>query len=73
MNQTIAEFQKNPAEKIVGSLAQWQGKQRIDIRVYFKPDNNPDNWIPTKKGINLDPDTWGDFKALIGKIDKAVF
>ena len=72
MNQTIAEIEKNTLEKIVASMGEYKDKQRIDIRVYFQPDADPDNWIPTKKGINISLDSWGAFKGLVEKIDKAI-
>ncbi len=38
--------------------------------VYYKAEF--DNWLPTKKGINIDTETWPEFKKLIGKVDKAI-
>jgi len=72
MNQTIAEIEKNTLEKIVATLGEYKDKQRIDIRVYFQPDADPNNWVPTKKGINIGLDTWGEFKDLIEKVDQAI-
>ncbi|MFH2061071.1 MAG: transcriptional coactivator p15/PC4 family protein [Pseudomonadota bacterium] len=73
MAQTIGEIPKNTMEKVVANLVEYKGKPRVDIRVYFQPNQaEPDTWIPTKKGINLDPDSWQDFKGLVGKIDKAI-
>lgn len=73
MNQIIAEIPKNALEKVVATMGEYKGKPRIDIRVHFQPDaSEPDNWIPTKKGINLSPDMWPDFKELVGKVDKAI-
>ena len=72
MDQVIGEIQKNALEKIVASLGEYRGKQRIDFRIYFQPDTNPDNWVPTKKGINLDIDSWGEFKDLVERIDQAI-
>jgi len=31
-----------------------------------------DNWLPTKKGVNIDTETWPEFKEMIGKVDKAI-
>jgi hypothetical protein len=38
--------------------------------VYYKAEF--DNWLPTKKGINIDTETWPEFKKLIEKVDKAI-
>ncbi|MFC1886406.1 transcriptional coactivator p15/PC4 family protein [Thermodesulfobacteriota bacterium] len=60
-------------EKIVGSLSEYKNRARIDIRVHFQPNQaDPYSWVPTKKGIALNPDTWKDFKELIGKVNKAI-
>ena len=72
MTQTIGEMDKSSTEKIVVTLGEYKGKQRIDMRVYFQPDADPGNWKPTKKGINIDLDSWGEFKDLVGKVDRAI-
>jgi hypothetical protein len=73
LNRIIGEIPKNALEKVVATLGEFKGKPRIDLRVYFKPDvSEPDKWLPTKKGINLDPGSWQDFKELVGKVDKAL-
>ena len=72
MNETIAEIEKNTLEKIVATLGEYKDKQRIDIRVYFQPDADPNNWIPTKKGINISLDSWPEFKDLVEKVDRAI-
>ncbi len=66
------EVEKNTLEKLVATLGEYKDKPRIDIRVYFQPDADPDNWVPTKKGINISMDSWGEFKNLVAKIDQAV-
>lgn len=73
MNQTIGEIEKSALEKIVGAVGEYKGRTRIDLRVYYQPlAHKPDEWVPTKKGINLDPETWDDFKKLVAKIDQAL-
>ena len=69
----VGEIQKNAFEKIIANLVEYKGKQRIDIRVHFLPDQaEPYKWVPTKKGLNLAPDNWKKFKELIAKIDEAI-
>lgn len=73
MNKVIGEVPKNTMEKIVASLGEYRGKPRIDIRIYFMPEvSEPDKWLPTKKGLNLSPDDWPEFKELVGKVGKAI-
>lgn len=72
MAQVIGEIQKNTLEVIRATIGEYKDKPRIDIRVYYQPDADPDNWIPTKKGINLSLDNWKDFKDLVERIDQAI-
>lgn len=74
MNRILGEIEKNAIEKIIATLGEYKDKPRIDIRVYFLPDADPDpdNWIPTKKGINLSLDQWADFKGLVETINTAL-
>jgi len=73
LSRTIGEIEKSALEKIVAAIGEFKGKTRIDLRVYYQPvAHKPDEWVPTKKGINLDPETWYDFKNLIAKVDQAL-
>jgi hypothetical protein len=47
----IHEFQKNANEKVRVELCQFQGKDYINLRIYFQDDDN--QWRPTKKGITI--------------------
>ena len=73
MNKVIASFHKNSTEKIVASLSEFKGRQRIDIRLYFQEDiTDPNSFVPTKKGLNMGLHNWPEFMQLVGKIDKEV-
>ena len=72
MNETIGDIPKNAVEKIVVSIGEFKGRQRIDFRIYYKPKVTEDKWTPTKKGINLSAEMWKELKALIPEIDKAL-
>jgi len=62
---TIAEIQKNALEKTIATLGAYRGMSRVDIRIYFQPDQaQPDKWVATKKGINLGLDSWKEFSRL---------
>jgi len=60
LGQVTGEMQENALEKIVATLAEYKGKQRVDIRVRYQDDNQ--EWIPTKKGINLGLNSWKEKK-----------
>jgi len=73
MGQIVGEIQKNALEKVVVSVSEFRGKTRIDLRIYYQPDQTePDKWLPTKKGINLDPEGWKEPKGFIHKVDQAI-
>jgi len=72
LSKTIGEIQKNVFEKVVITLIEHQGKQRIDIRTYIVDQSDPNTWLPSKKGVNLSLDMWEDFKGLVEKIDRAI-
>jgi len=64
LSQTIGEIPKNAPKKYVATPGEFQGKTRIDIRVYYKTES--DNWRSTKKGVNMDTETWPEFKTKRG-------
>jgi hypothetical protein len=70
LSQTIGEIFINDREKYVVTLDKARGKTWIDIRYHYKAGAG--NWLPTNKGINMDTETWPEFKKLIEKVDKAI-
>jgi len=61
---------KNAIEKAVVSLSTFKEKDRFDIRIFYQADAR--EFIPTKKGINLDIESWEEFKELIDKLGEAI-
>lgn len=69
----IGEIQRGAFEKIIVTLLEPKGKQRIDIRVYSLSDQGePDNWLASKKGINIYVNECAEFRALVDKVDQAI-
>jgi hypothetical protein len=68
--KTIAEFSKNPLEKVVLSLTDFRGKTIFSIWVYFKDKDG--NWRPSKKGISLNLGCWPDFEKAFHDLQKAI-
>jgi len=68
--EVIAEMYKNPIEKVVASLSMFKDKKRFDIRIFYQVDAR--QFIPTRKGINLDVYSWQEFKEMIDKLDQAI-
>lgn len=50
------------------SVSKFKGSVNINIREYFEKD---DKWLPTKKGITLNMDSWNLLKKIVSDIDLA--
>jgi len=73
MAEEIASIQKNALEKIIAIQGEYRGEPRIDIRIYFQSkQTEPDKWLPTKKGLNLSPENWKEFKKMVDKVDQVI-
>lgn len=57
-------------DKIIVALKEFKGKEYIDIRTHF--ENNEGDWIPTKKGITLTPDSLDEMIDLLKTAKKKV-
>ena len=51
------------------SVGSFGGKTNINLREYFEKDGK---WLPTKKGITLNLESWEIFKRLIDDVDEAI-
>ena len=51
--KVLNELEVTDNKKLVLSIGEYRGSERIDLRQYVKVD---DDYIPTKKGINFDSD-----------------
>ena len=54
MSEIVAEFMKNPTEKVRISFSEFRGETYIDVRILFdsSQDNQPE-WHCTRKGVNI--------------------
>lgn len=50
----LGEIERNPTEVIRISLANFKGRDYVDLRIYFQDDAG--EWKPTKKGVTIAPD-----------------
>jgi hypothetical protein len=57
-------------DKIIVALKEFKGKEYIDIRTHF--ENNDGDWIPTKKGITLTPDSLDEMIDILKTAKKKV-
>ena len=67
---TIAKIDKNSAEEIRFSFAEWNGKRYLDIRVWVKADPEEGKGeLPTKKGIRFNLELLDEFIEILQKIN----
>ncbi|MCX8012165.1 MAG: transcriptional coactivator p15/PC4 family protein [Desulfobacterota bacterium] len=71
MSEVIARFEKNSFEEVRISLTKFKGKDLIDLRVYYRPDDG-EEMRPTKKGITISLDKFNELKNAILKVEKAL-
>jgi hypothetical protein len=51
------------------SVGKFKGSVNINLREYFEKD---DKWLPTKKGITLNMDSWNLLKKIVKDVDEAI-
>lgn len=71
MSEVIARFEKNSFEEVRISLTKFKGKDLIDLRVYYQPDDG-EEMRPTKKGITISLDKFNELKNAILTVEKAI-
>ena len=58
----------NSANQLRITVSEFQGKQRLDIRHFWRQGASEDSWIATKKGINLSIDSIGEFRKALDRV-----
>jgi hypothetical protein len=71
MSEVIASFEKNSMEEVRVSLTEFKGKELIDVRVYYQPEDGEEK-RPTKKGITISPEKFPELKKAILALEKAL-
>lgn len=71
MGELIASFEKNSMEEVRISLTTYKGKNLIDLRVYYQPEDGEEK-RPTKKGITISPEKFPELKKAIEALEKAL-
>jgi transcriptional coactivator p15 (PC4) len=51
--KVLHKFPKNANEEVRVEISRFHQYEIIDIRAYFRPDSDPDKWLPSRKGIAL--------------------
>jgi hypothetical protein len=63
VEELISKFDKNATEEVRVSLSEYQGKQYINLRVYYQPPTGDP--IPTKKGLTLSVNLYPELREAI--------
>ena len=63
--KVLAELEVTDNKKLVLSIGEFKGVERVDLRQYVKVD---DDYIPTKKGINFDSEWIDKFIEMANKL-----
>jgi len=71
MSEVIASFEKNSMEEVRVSLTEFKGKDLIDLRVYYQPEDGEEK-RPTKKGITISPEKFPELKKAILALEKVL-
>lgn len=63
----LGELEVTDRKKLVLSIGEYRDQERVDLREYLLNDKD---WIPTKKGINLNSEWLPDFIKLMKKLEE---
>lgn len=61
----IAEFPKSDDDKIVVSAGLNRGARFVDVRQYWRPEDNGGEWVPTKRGARFPAEIAGEIADAI--------
>lgn len=64
----VATFEKNSREEVRVSVDLYQGRQIINIRVYYRDKDNGSQWLPGKQGLALSVDRYRDLAEAVLKL-----
>ena len=65
--KVIDEFEITDNKKLVLSIGEYRGSERVDLRQYVKVK---DEFIATRKGINFNSEWLPDFVKMVRKLEK---
>jgi len=64
----IAILDVTDNKRLVLSLGEYRGIERIDLRQYVKPRDD-EKYIPTPKGVNFSSEWLPDFVKMVNKLN----
>jgi len=66
--EVTGEMDKGWNEKIVFGVSEFRGKNYANIRIFYEDDEG--EWKPTKKGISVNLEDFGEFKQRLEELDQ---
>ncbi len=71
MSEVISKVPKNAREIMFFSLSEFKGRRLIDIRVHV-PGDQPEEFVPTRKGLSLAVSLYPAFKKALHELEEAL-
>ncbi|MBA7585199.1 hypothetical protein ES708_27170 [subsurface metagenome] len=62
----VSQLDITDNKKLVLSIGEFKGSERVDLRQYVKVDNE---YIPTKKGVNFDSEWVDKFIVMVDRLN----
>jgi hypothetical protein len=59
--------EKNKDTHFILTTSEWRGNVYVDLREYYQTQDEPREWLPTKKGIRFRKDMLGQILSLLEK------
>jgi hypothetical protein len=69
-SKTIGEITESNTNKTVFSLSSYKGKDRIDVRDFFKTTTG--SWLPTKRGVTFKIENASELVSIFEKIEDTI-
>ena len=68
-DQILFRLKRGQNDAIYFRLREYKGRKYIDLRLFFKPEDQEEMY-PTKKGLAIPLDLFGEFKKAIVNCEK---
>ena len=65
--QLIGAIRRGEREEIRVCLTEYQGKRKLDIRSWFRPDGK-EEMVATKRGVSIPCECWDQIFSLVGRV-----
>lgn len=66
----VHSFPKNPLEEVRASLTVFKGKRYVDLRIYYKGDD--EEYRPSKKGLTVALELFPELEEAVRRLKDAI-